>query len=86
MLLLQVTKDCMQQQLAKVTAQLHALETEHNQLTGSNAVLEKVLQSHQLQLEILHDQQQVCDPLCYSWCHTTLIYSVNFTLMYCHGL
>ncbi|KAL3148944.1 hypothetical protein ABBQ32_001804 [Trebouxia sp. C0010 RCD-2024] len=53
-----VTKDCMQQQLAKVTAQLHALETEHNQLTGSNAVLEKVLQSHQLQLEILHDQQQ----------------------------
>lgn len=53
-----VTKDCMQQQLANMTAQLHALETEHDQLTGRNAVLEKVLQSHQLQLEILHDQQQ----------------------------
>lgn len=86
MLFLQVTKDCMQQQLANMTAQLHALETEHDQLTGRNAVLEKVLQSHQLQLEILHDQQQVCDPLCYSWCLTTLISSINTVLTCCHSL
>lgn len=61
--LLQVTKDCMQQQLAEVMAQLHAVETEHDQLTGRNAVLEKVLHSHQLQLEILHDHQQVLGSL-----------------------
>ena len=57
--ILQVTKDNMQQQLADMTAQLHAVETEHDQLTGRNSVLEKVLHVRQLQLEILQDQQQV---------------------------
>lgn len=49
----------MQQQLADMTAQLRAVETEHDQLTGRNSLLEKVLHVRQLQLEILQDQQQV---------------------------
>ena len=56
---MQVTKGHMQQQLADMTAQMNALLTEHDQLTGRNAVLEKVLHCRQLQLEILQDQQQV---------------------------
>ena len=54
-----LNKGNMQQQLAEMTAQLQALETEHDQLTGKNAMLEKVLHVRQLQLEILQDQQQV---------------------------
>lgn len=49
----------MQQQLAEMTAQLHALQTEHNKLTGKNVVLEKVLRSRQSQLQILQDQRKV---------------------------
>ena len=49
----------MQQQLADMTAQLQKVETEHEQLTGRSAMLEQVLHSHQQQLNILHDQQQV---------------------------
>ena len=49
----------MQQQLAEMTAQLNALQTEHNKLTGRNVVLEKVLRSRQSQLQILQDQRKV---------------------------
>lgn len=56
----------MQQQVAEMTAQLRQVETEHDQLTGRNAMLEKVLHSHQRQLDILHDQQQVPILLLYS--------------------
>lgn len=55
----QVAKTNMQQQLADMTAQLQKVESEHEQLTGRSAMLEKVLHSHQQQLNILHDQQQV---------------------------
>ncbi|KAL0036049.1 hypothetical protein WJX77_012607 [Trebouxia sp. C0004] len=51
-------KNDMQQQLAEMTAQLNALQTEHNKLTGRNVVLEKVLHSRQRQLEILQDQRK----------------------------
>ncbi|DBA88711.1 TPA: hypothetical protein ACH3X2_004811 [Trebouxia sp. C0005] len=51
-------KNDMQQQLAEMTAQLHALQTEHNKLTGKNVVLEKVLRSRQSQLQILQDQRK----------------------------
>ena len=56
---LQVAKNNMQEQLADMTAQLQKVETEHEQLTGRSAMLEQVLHSHQQQLNILHDQQQV---------------------------
>lgn len=53
-----VNKNNMQQQLADMTAQLNALEMEHNKLTGKNSVLEMVLSSRQAQLQILHEQQK----------------------------
>ena len=62
--LLQVNKNNMQQQLADMTAQLNALEMEHNKLTGKNSVLEMVLSSRQAQLQILHEQQKV---ICSLW-------------------
>ncbi len=55
----QANKNDMQQQLAEMTAQLNALQTEHNKLTGRNVVLEKVLRSRQSQLQILQDQRKV---------------------------
>lgn len=51
-------KNDMQQQLAEMTAQLNALQTEHNKLTGRNVVLEKVLRSRQSQLQILQEQRK----------------------------
>jgi hypothetical protein len=50
----------MQQQLTEMIAQLNALQTEHNKLTGRNVVLEKVLRSRQSQLQILQEQRKVC--------------------------
>ncbi len=50
----------MQQQLTEMIAQLNALQTEHNKLTGRTVVLEKVLHSRQSQLQILQEQRKVC--------------------------
>ncbi|DBB09422.1 TPA: hypothetical protein ACH3X3_007991 [Trebouxia sp. C0006] len=51
-------KNDMQQQLTEMIAQLNALQTEHNKLTGRTVVLEKVLHSRQSQLQILQEQRK----------------------------
>ena len=63
----------MQQQLADMTAQLSAMQTEHSKLTGRNAVLEKLLTSRQCQLDILQDQHKVCPYYCLRFAALTLL-------------
>lgn len=69
----------MQQQLADMTAQLQQVEIDHEQLTGRGAMLEVLLHSHEQQLNILHDQQQV--PLCHVVCsHMSILCFLNFRI------
>ena len=77
---LQVAKTNMQQQLADMTGQLQQVEIDHEQLTGRGAMLEILLHSHEEQLNILHDQQQV--PLYHVVCNHISPLRCRFSLSY----